>query len=312
MVAGVARLSSPAAVRHPDPMCLLIVASGVDDRLPLVVAANRDERLERPTRAMTVLQPAGPRILGGRDELAGGTWLAVNRHGVVAGLTNAPRPGGRDPSKRSRGELPLAAAGWPTAEAGAADLAARFRPADYNAAWLLVGDRDAVFFVDMTGAGRAGVHRLEPGIHVLENRALGEASAKVDRVTSLLSGAAAERGDALVERLRSVLHDHLVPRAPGSPPPTGPSDGSGDHGRRAAVPSGGPDPVPAAAPDAGPPPRPAEVDAVCVHTDGYGTRSSTLVRVAATGDLPPVVETTEGPPCTAPWRDRTALWDDVP
>ena len=37
-----------------------------------------------------MLRGGGPRILGGRDEVAGGTWLAVNEHGVVAGLTNQP------------------------------------------------------------------------------------------------------------------------------------------------------------------------------------------------------------------------------
>ena len=73
---------------------------------PLVVAANRDERLDRPAHSLCVLREHAPRILGGRDDLAGGTWLAVNEHGVVAGLTNRPSPGGRDPTKRSRGELP--------------------------------------------------------------------------------------------------------------------------------------------------------------------------------------------------------------
>ena len=38
-----------------------------------------------------------------------------NQHGVVAGLTNRPAPGGRDLSKRSRGELPLMAAEQRTA-----------------------------------------------------------------------------------------------------------------------------------------------------------------------------------------------------
>src|SRR5438046_2968841 len=74
---------------------------------PLVVAANRDEYLTRPAVAMTVLREQGPRVLGGGDELAGGTWLAVNEAGVVAGLTNRPAAAGRDLSQRSRGELPL-------------------------------------------------------------------------------------------------------------------------------------------------------------------------------------------------------------
>ena len=53
-------------------MCLLVVVSRLDPGAPLVVGANRDERLDRPAAAMTVLRPADPRILGGRDEEAGG------------------------------------------------------------------------------------------------------------------------------------------------------------------------------------------------------------------------------------------------
>ena len=75
-------------------------------------------------------------MLGGRDELAGGTWLAVNEHGVVAGITNRPSPGGRDPTKRSRGELPLLLAKHRSATATVADLMEGIRPSDDNPAWL--------------------------------------------------------------------------------------------------------------------------------------------------------------------------------
>ena len=103
-----------ASVGWP-PMCLLVVASQLVDGEPLIVGANRDEILERPSTSVTVLDVGPPRILGGRDELSGGTWLAVNEHGVCAGLTNQPLGEAKDPSKRSRGELPLALARHTTA-----------------------------------------------------------------------------------------------------------------------------------------------------------------------------------------------------
>ena len=96
-------------------MCLLVVASQVVAEEPLIVGANRDEVLDRPSTSVTVLDEGPPRILGGRDELSGGTWLAVNEHGVCAGLTNQPLGDAKDPSKRSRGELPLALARHATA-----------------------------------------------------------------------------------------------------------------------------------------------------------------------------------------------------
>ena len=47
----------------------------------------------------------GGEILGGRDELAGGTWLACSRDGRVAFLTNV-REVKCLPDAKSRGDLP--------------------------------------------------------------------------------------------------------------------------------------------------------------------------------------------------------------
>ena len=137
-------------------MCLLVFAWQTEADMALLVAANRDERMDRPARSLCVLHDRDPRILGGRDELAGGTWLAVNEHGVVAGLTNRPSPGGRDPTKRSRGELPLLLAGHRTADAGLDELLSVVQPGAYNPAWLLVGDRHSSPL--RRGAGRRTTH----------------------------------------------------------------------------------------------------------------------------------------------------------
>ncbi len=173
-------------------MCLLVVASQLVAGEPLIIGANRDEILDRPSTSVTVLDTGPPRILGGRDELSGGTWLAVNEHGVCAGLTNQPLGEDKDPSKRSRGELPLALARNETAPDAVAAVLGAFRPEDFNGSWLLVGDRRSLFFVDFTGMGPASAVALPPGIHILENRPLGEPSLKVDLA----------RGDARPPRRR--------------------------------------------------------------------------------------------------------------
>jgi len=257
-------------------MCLLVVASRLDAAVPLVVGANRDERLDRPSLAMAVLREEGPRVLGGRDRQAGGTWLAVNDAGVVAGLTNRPSADGRDPTKRSRGELPMALARHRRAADAVEDFATRFRGADYNPAWLLVGDRTSLFAVDLTAPGAPAVEVLDPGLHVLENNPLHTASAKADHVRRLL-GRGAPAGDARDRAgmgwfgmLRSVLADHEVPPS------------SADR-------------------------RP-ETLAACVHAEDYGTRSSTLVAVPAAEQDPPEVWVADGPPCTAPFTDVTTWW----
>ena len=185
--------------------------SRVDPEAPLVVAANRDERMERPARAMTVLAEGPPRILGGYDELGGGTWLAINEHGLVAGLTNRPLEGGRDPAKRSRGELPLWLAGWPSAREAVERFVEEFEPADYNPCWMLVGDRQSLFSIDMTADGMPVAEALPPGSYVLENSPLGTSSPKSDRVNEQVATVATKRGDALVRALGVILGDHTVP-----------------------------------------------------------------------------------------------------
>ncbi|MFM8410648.1 MAG: NRDE family protein, partial [Alphaproteobacteria bacterium] len=52
-------------------MCTLALFSRVLPGLPLVVAANRDEFLARPTASPGLLSDA-PQVFGGRDLVAGG------------------------------------------------------------------------------------------------------------------------------------------------------------------------------------------------------------------------------------------------
>ena len=258
-------------------MCLLVFAWQTEPGSPLIVAANRDERLDRPARSLCVLRDSEPRVLGGRDDLAGGTWLAVNEQGVVAGLTNRPSPGGRDPTKRSRGELPLIAATEWSADDGVAELSRRVRPDEYNPAWLLVGDRRSLYYVELTLDREPSVRQLGPGIHVLENAALGESSLKVDRVHALLAAASAT-GHSLWAALPSVLADHAVPAANGTPSGTDDTE------------------------------RPPATLAACVHTDDYGTRSAALIRVRPGPDIRPDTLVADGPSCVTSFVDVGDRW----
>lgn len=264
-------------------VCLLVVLSRTHPDFPLVVAANRDELLDRPAVPMAVLRDRDPRTLGGRDELAGGTWLAVNETGVVAGLTNRPMPDGRDLTKRSRGELPLYLTQRATA-AAAADAATALRTDEYNPCWLLVGDRDALFAVDMTGDDTPVVTDLAPGIHILENRSLAAPTPKTAHVRRLLDGIEDAPADALVARLRAVVSDHQIPDGWQE------AVGTDDKGREV----------------------PAGVGAPCVHTEKFGTRWSGIVTVPATDEERPTVLYADGSPCTTDYVDATPLWSTEP
>src|SRR4051812_35325722 len=65
-------------------MCTIAILFGITDP-PLILAANRDELYARPTRSPELLSA---RVVGGVDELSGGTWLAVHADGRFAAVTN--------------------------------------------------------------------------------------------------------------------------------------------------------------------------------------------------------------------------------
>ena len=70
----------------------------------MLIAANRDEFFSRPALGLHFWEDK-PGILAGRDELAGGSWLGINRQGRIAGVTNVRAPHLRQAGARSRGEL---------------------------------------------------------------------------------------------------------------------------------------------------------------------------------------------------------------
>jgi uncharacterized protein with NRDE domain len=85
-------------------MCLVAMLWRVVEDAPLIVAANREESFDRPgTLPQLAEGPLGP-FVAGRDPRAGGTWLGVNRFGLLAAVTNGPKS--RPPAEpRSRGLL---------------------------------------------------------------------------------------------------------------------------------------------------------------------------------------------------------------
>jgi uncharacterized protein with NRDE domain len=91
-----------AESRYDRDVCLIVVAYRAFDRFPLVIAANRDEDYDRPTRSAHRWDEA-PEVIGGRDVLHGGSWLAVTSRGRFAAVTNLR--GDSRPDARSRGLL---------------------------------------------------------------------------------------------------------------------------------------------------------------------------------------------------------------
>jgi uncharacterized protein with NRDE domain len=192
-------------------MCTILLAWRIVPGTPIVLAANRDELLERASLPPHLLREGPPVVAGGRDVLAGGTWMAVREDGTVAAVTNR-RSQARDPSRRSRGELPLMLLDTPD-DAGAGALLRGLDPTAYNPFNALhVSPRRAV--VAEVHGELLRVRDLEPGLHVLTVYDLDDPGLpKVDFLAAAFAAAAADAAGpaALLEAMEEILRDHGDP-----------------------------------------------------------------------------------------------------
>ncbi len=136
---------------------------------PLLLAANRDERLDRAWDPPAAYWPEHPGLVAGRDRLGGGTWMGLNRHGVVCAVLNRTGSLGPAPGKRSRGELPLLALAQGSAAAAAAAIAALDGSA-YRSFNIVIADRESVWFVRNLGEDRPTAMQFTPGLHMVTAR----------------------------------------------------------------------------------------------------------------------------------------------
>ncbi len=147
-------------------MCTVVILRRTGEPWPVILGANRDERLDRAWDPPAAWWPDRPGVAGGRDRDAGGTWMAANAAGVVATVLNRPGSLGPAPGKRSRGELPLLALEHGTAEAAAAGvtslLAVEWRP--FN---MVLADRHRAFVLRGTGGGRPEALPLPEGVSMV-------------------------------------------------------------------------------------------------------------------------------------------------
>jgi len=178
--AGLAPGSRQSGRRQPNArvqngaVCTVVVSLDPAEPVPLRLLGVRDELVSRPWRPPARHWPGSP-LIGGIDEQAGGTWLAVHP-GVprVACLLNGRGPLADPAVRHSRGELPLrAAAEGPRMLAQlAGDLDAL---AAYDAFHLICASPDAVTALSWPGRDpaapdtRPAVRVLAPGTHLFTN-----------------------------------------------------------------------------------------------------------------------------------------------
>ena len=240
-------------------MCTLAIYFRATADCPVVIAANRDEFLERPASDPTVLLDH-PHVVGGKDLKAGGTWLGISENGIVAGLLNRRAENGGNPDARSRGLLCLDAVRRRTARE-AAEFASRERGSDYNPFNLLIVSRDEAFVAYNRGAA-IEVVEIQPGLHLLSNLDLNDFECPKISASYGKFAALGNRGDFKRDPIgqRAALGALLA-----------------DHNTQLDSRSGRP-------------------NALCLHLENYGTRSSSLIFMR--GDSKEIAHYfAPGPPC---------------
>lgn len=260
-------------------MCTIVALFGVHPSFPLVVAANRDEFYARGATPPEVVS-GSPRIVAGRDLQSGGTWMGATARGFFVGVTNQRSYSGAVQGLRSRGEVALAALRAGTID-GTGALVHALDPSEYNAFNLIYGDARGlrVAYVRREPPG-VEVVSLPQGVHVLSNDRMGSTEfPKAGRAMSLVAPHIDAPWDALAPALHDALADHALP----------PLD---------AV----PDPPPGSWVDR---PLVQQLQAICIHTPAYGTRSSTILALED-GRVAHYLFA-NGPPCTHAHEPVTVL-----
>lgn len=156
-------------------MCSVVILRRPDSAWPVLIAANRDEMRTRSWRFPAGHWPARPGVIGGQDELAGGTWMAINEHGVMAALLDRMSSLGPMPGKRSRGELPLEALDHADAAAAARALVDLNTEAYRPFHMVVVDNRDA-FWLRSSGEGRIALRELSEGVSMLTSSDVNDSS----------------------------------------------------------------------------------------------------------------------------------------
>lgn len=264
-------------------MCLIAFAINASQRWPLVIAANRDEFLDRPTAPLSHWKtPSGQDIFSGRDLRAGGTWLGFSPGGRVAFLTNvreAPVSGlAAAAAPLSRGELVTR---WLEASVDAAAFAEALESerASYGGFNLVLGDaqRNAWTWVTNKSGDRSAnatqpmgaaenhastwhVQSLAPGVYGLSNAALNTPWPKTLALqTALAAALTASAREPDAKALQAQLWTALANR---------------ERAPRDKLPATG---VPLALEEA------LSSAFVAYPEHGYGTRSSTVLLLSSAG-----------------------------
>lgn len=191
-------------------MCLVSFSLDAHDEYALLIAANRDEFYAREA-APAAWWADRPDVYGGRDLRAGGSWLAVDRNGRVAAVTNV-REAEPTSGPRSRGELVAGFVGAtiPARDYAGSVLAHADEYAGFNLLLFDPASSTPAMFVSNRDPRRACA--VDRGVHGLSNGTLDASWPKVRRMSERIVHAIGRREAPLEATLLDALADRTPSR----------------------------------------------------------------------------------------------------
>ena len=227
-------------------MCLIAIAVDAHPEYKLIVAANRDEFYKRPTTPAQYWTD-NPEILGGRDEQAGGTWMAISKTGRFSAVTNYRDLKNIKEEATSRGGLPINFINQNISPENYLNQVHQ-KSDDYNGFNLLCWADDEMYhYSNYEGT----VNRVKPGIYGLSNALLDTPWPKVQKLKSTFTSTISKEVNH--EELLMLLTDETQ-----APEEDLPDTGIGVDWEKMLSP-------------------------VCIRSENYGTCCSTILTISKSG-----------------------------
>lgn len=225
-------------------MCILFIAIEQHQDYPLIIAANRDEFFDRPTMASHFWEQDSD-LLAGKDEMAGGTWMGATKQGRIASLTNIRDPKRMMDNARTRGEL---VKNFLTSDVSKQNYYDELRSSapQYNGYNLLFGNwDDLVVYNNHLDTYES----LKKGVYGLSNANLNSPWPKINKGMQALDAYCYDGHDIDPEVLFALLQDRHIADDELLPKTGVPLEWE------------------------------RKLSSIFINTEGYGTRSSTVLMV---------------------------------
>ncbi|GIO25577.1 NRDE family protein [Ornithinibacillus bavariensis] len=183
-------------------MCLILFQLQDHPSYKLILAANRDEAYDRPTKEASFWEDK-PNILAGRDLLQMGTWLGITTEGRFAALTNYRHPDHMKSGKFSRGEITT---NYLAGNESSRQYIEKLSQAkgNYLGFNLLVGNADGLVYYNNI---EDKITKISPGTHGLSNHFLDTPWPKVEKGRTKLREYVNQTNQVSHEELFQILAD---------------------------------------------------------------------------------------------------------